>query len=63
MRACANPACRKSIHACFGFVIARDFLAAIAGKIPYASVRELCGLCVFRFEDKPSQLEDLLNAA
>ncbi len=29
-----------------GFVLARDFLAALQKHIPWKKVRELCGVCV-----------------
>jgi hypothetical protein len=62
-RVCANPTCRKPLSACFGFVVARDFLADLAGTRPATEVRELCGLCVFRFEDQWEKLEEMLKAA
>lgn len=41
--------CKTPIHACFGFCLGRDYVAAVeaqaAGRaIP--RIRELCGICV-----------------
>ena len=38
--------CGTPIHACMGYVLARDFLARSQ------TVRELCGKCVFTYEEK-----------
>jgi hypothetical protein len=43
-------------------VLARDFLATLAGTRPATEVREFCGLCVFRFEGKWEKLEEMLAA-
>jgi len=47
--------CKTPIHACFGFVLVRDYLAidaAIKARTPLPPFRELCGICV----EKASQL-------
>jgi hypothetical protein len=43
-RSCMD--CGKPVHLCMGFVLASDFLEALAKKIPWTSVRERCGKCV-----------------
>ncbi len=37
--------CRDPITECFGFVLARDFLAAVRGELESKPPRELCGGC------------------
>lgn len=46
MRACCD--CGKPLSACFGFVIAGDFVLALSGALPREEVRERCGVCVER---------------
>ena len=43
MRKCLR--CSAPITACNGFVLARDWLAAFEGRIPWTAVREHCGRC------------------
>ena len=57
-RRCINPKCSRVIEACNGFVVARDVLLATEGKLRWDQVRELCGVCVFRFEG--NKVEPLL---
>jgi hypothetical protein len=47
MRQCVR--CGTPIEGCMGFVLARDFLAVLEGKIPPESVREICGKCALFF--------------
>ena len=37
--------CGTEITACFGFVLARDFVAFAQGKLEATKVREMCGKC------------------
>jgi hypothetical protein len=37
--------CAAPLTACNGFVLARDWLAAAEGRIPWTKVREHCGVC------------------
>ncbi len=48
MRECLNIKCKQPIDKCMGFVLARDFLAALHKDISWKDVRELCGKCVER---------------
>lgn len=50
VRYCINPLCKREIRACNGFVVARDVLLAYENKLRWDQVRELCGVCVFKFE-------------
>jgi len=50
VRYCINPACHRAITQCNGGVIARDMLAYHAGERTVRQIREICGLCVLRFE-------------
>jgi hypothetical protein len=38
--------CDAEVPACFGFALARDWLAAHEGRMPWSHVREHCGACV-----------------
>lgn len=49
IRRCLNPDCRREITECNGFVLARDYLDFLDGKLTAEKVREFCGLCHFRF--------------
>lgn len=60
LRYCAH--CGRPIHGCFGFVLARDWIASTDGQRP-ARPRELCGKCVFLFENNLEALEHLPEAA
>ncbi len=42
--------CGKEITACFGYVMAGDWLKFLNHEITGEEIRELCGLCVFRME-------------
>lgn len=51
--------CCVPIDACMGFVIARDWLKALAGEIAPEATRELCGKCVFRAEASSAEFGEL----
>lgn len=53
--------CNKTITECNGFVLARDYLDAIAGKVSWYRIRELCGKCVLKFENRFLDLQKLLR--
>jgi hypothetical protein len=40
-----------------GFVLARDFLKALALKLEWKNVREICGKCVLRLEPSTPRLK------
>jgi len=61
MRSCLNPECRRPIEECNGFVIIRDFLAFLAGKLSPQKVRELCGICRERIYGNPEEFIRLLE--
>lgn len=58
VRKCINPECNREIRACNGFVVARDAVLAYGGKLRWDQVRELCGVCIFKFEG--DKIEPLL---
>lgn len=46
-----------------GFVLARDMLAAMEGRIPWTAVREHCGICADRADDAYLRsIPDLVHA-
>jgi len=47
--------CGVEITACNGFVLARDWLSAMDGLIPWTSVREHCGKCVTELSLLPDE--------
>ncbi len=46
MRKCFR--CDRPIDKCMGFVLARDFSAALKKDILWEKVREFCGVCVLK---------------
>jgi hypothetical protein len=64
-RCCANPDCSRLITRCFGFVIAGDLVQAMTDSdngLEMKFPREICGICVFIFEDNPEGLKKILEA-
>ena len=60
MRKCFNPECNKPINLANGFVLCRDFLDFLDGKISGVKVRELCGKCIVKFEPGSKAFLDLV---
>lgn len=50
MRACIR--CGTEIDKCMGFVLARDWLSATDGVIPWSAVREHCGICANKIGER-----------
>lgn len=61
LRKCFNPACRTLIAECNGFLVARDVLEFLDGKISAEHVRELCGRCVLVFVPGSNEFIALLE--
>lgn len=61
MRRCLNPECQRFIEDCNGFVVGRDFLAFLEGKISWIKVREFCGKCVLKFEPGSEAWSNLVS--
>lgn len=49
--------CGRPIHACFGYVMAGDFVEWLEGKRFSRDIRERCGICIERIQGTLDELE------
>jgi hypothetical protein len=61
VRHCINPKCDRTFSECMGYVIARDMIECQSGLREWKHIREVCGVCVFFFENKLGLFETMLR--